>query len=225
MGLEMTMSLFMSEQCLLFTASLVLMLILTVIEGASLLLGGNNLSGFLGFDASTDADAGIPLDGVESGEMLLGWLHVGRIPFLMLLILFLYAFGITGLVIQALARQLAGVFLPAGLAGCGAFVVAIPTVRWSGFLLLKVLPQDESQAVSLDSLIGRAGIVVLGAARVGAAAQARVRDEFGRFHYIMVEPDDEKMTFGVNTEILLVKRVGGMKFQAIKNPHAGLIGV
>ncbi|MDR1368369.1 MAG: YqiJ family protein, partial [Candidatus Accumulibacter sp.] len=134
-------------------------------------------------------------------------------------------FGIAGFVIQALARYLSGNLFPALIAGCGSFLAAIPVLRWGGFLLLKILPRDESQAVSLDSLVGRAGIVVLGTARVGTAAQARVRDEYGRFHYIMVEPDDEKMSFEVNAEILLIKRVGGMKFQAIKNPHAGLIGV
>jgi hypothetical protein len=225
----MAMSLFLSEQCLPFTASLVLMFVLTLIEGAALLFGGSDLLGFFGVDASPDVDASFDadasLEGAACGGSLLAWLHVGRVPFLMLLILFLSAFGITGFVVQALARQLVGDFLPAGLAACGAFLAAIPSVRWGGFLLLKVLPQDESQAVSLDSLVGRAGIVVLGTARVGAAAQARVRDEYGRFHYIMVEPDDEKTTFGVNVEILLVRRVGGMKFQAIKNPHAGLIDV
>ncbi|MDR1277065.1 MAG: YqiJ family protein [Candidatus Accumulibacter sp.] len=226
------MSLFLSEQCLPFTASLIVMLVLTVIEGAALGFGGSDLSGFFSIDASPDADVSIDveadtaLDGTQQGaSVLLAWFHVGRVPFLMLLILFLFAFGASGFVIQAFARRVSGDFLPAGLAACGAFLAAIPALRVCGSVLLKILPQDESQAVSLDSLVGRAGIVVLGTARVGVAAQARVRDEYGRFHYILVEPDDEKCSFGANTEILLVKRVGGMKFQAIKNPHAGLIGV
>ncbi|MDR1164067.1 MAG: YqiJ family protein [Candidatus Accumulibacter sp.] len=224
------MSLFLSEQCLPFTASLIVMLVLTVIEGAALGFGGSDLSGFFSFDGSPDADVSIDadaaLDGTQQGaSVLLAWFHVGRVPFLMLLILFLFAFGASGFVIQAFARRVSGDFLPSGLAACGAFLAAIPTLRAGGFVLLKILPQDESQAVSLDSLVGRAGIIVLGTARVGVAAQARVRDEYGRFHYILVEPDDEKCSFGANTEILLVKRVGGMKFQAIKNPHAGLIDV
>ncbi len=215
------MSLFLAEQSLPFTVALIVMVALAVLEGASLLIGGSGLSELLDsafdFDADADIDAGIHGHGG-----LLGWLHLGRVPLLMLLILFLTAFGIAGLLIQMLARGVVGGFLPAWLASVGAFLAAVPAVRIGGFVLEKILPRDESSAISLDALIGRAGVIVIGTARIGVAAQARVRDEHGRSHYVMVEPDQEDSTFEAGTEILLIKRLGA-KYQAIRNPHAGLM--
>ncbi|MDR2507858.1 MAG: YqiJ family protein [Candidatus Accumulibacter sp.] len=224
----MTLPLFLSEHCLVFTAALTVMLMLTVFEGVSLLFGGGNFFSVLGEAGETDALSDISAEGDVDGDagaggVLLAWLHVGRVPVLMLLIIFLSAFGISGLVIQALVRNFFHAFLPAWAAGSAAFFIAIPMVRWCGFALIRILPGDESQAVSLDSLIGRAGVVVTGTARIGAAAQARVRDGYGRFHYVLVEPDDENTCFEASTEVLIVKRTGGLRFQAIKNPHAGLM--
>ncbi|MCL2625491.1 MAG: YqiJ family protein [Cystobacterineae bacterium] len=213
------MSLFLAEQSLPFTVALIVMLVLAVLEGASLLIGTSGLSEMIdsAFDFDIDADADIHGHGG-----LLGWLHFGRVPVLMLLILFLTSFGIAGLLIQMLAASIVSHFLPAWLASIGAFFAAVPAVRTGGFVLEKILPKDESSAVSLDALIGRAGIVVTGTARVGKAAQARVRDEHGRSHYVMVEPDNEDSVFERGTEILLIKRLGA-KYQAIRNPHAGLM--
>ncbi|MCL2178073.1 MAG: YqiJ family protein [Proteobacteria bacterium] len=213
------MSLFLAQQSLPFTIALIVMLVLTVLEGASLLVGGSGLSEMLDnvIDFDMDADAGIHGHGG-----LLGWLHFGRVPVLMLLILFLTSFGIAGLLIQMLANSIVGNFLPSWLASIGAFFASVPAVRAGGFMLEKILPKDESSAISLDALVGRAGIIVIGTARMGAAAQARVRDEHGRSHYVMVEPDNENSVFETGTEILLVKRLGA-KYQAIRNPHAGLM--
>ncbi|MCL2829156.1 MAG: YqiJ family protein [Betaproteobacteria bacterium] len=219
------MSLFLAEQSWPFAVALIVMAGLAVLEGASLLVGGSGLSGLVdhAFSLDADADTDLHLDtGIHGPGGLLGWLHLGRVPLLMLLILFLTAFGIGGFLIQMLARSLFGSFLPAGLASIGAFLAAIPAVRVGGFVLAKVLPKDETSSVSLDALIGRIGVIVIGRARTGVAAQARVRDEHGRSHYVMVEPDQEDSVFEAGTEILLVKRLGA-KFQAIRNPHTGLM--
>jgi len=215
------MSLFLAEQSLPFTVALVIMAALAVLEGAALLIGGSGLSELIGHGFDLDADADIDA-GIHGHGGLLDWLHVGRVPILILFILFLTAFGISGLLIQAFSRSITGGFLSVWLASAGAFAMAVPAVRVGGFALDKILPKDETSAVSLDSLIGRAGVIVVGTARVGFAAQARVRDEYGRSHYVMVEPDQDGNTFETGTEVLLVKRLGA-KFQAIQNPHPGLM--
>jgi len=216
------MSLFLAEQSLPFTIALLVMVGLAVLEGASLLIGSSGLSELLDHAFNLDADADLDT-GVHGGPGgLLGWLHLGRVPLLILLILFLTAFGISGMVIQILARSFFGGFLTVWLASAAAFCASIPAVRVGGFVLEKILPKDESSAVSLDALIGRAGVIVIGTARVGAAAQARVRDQHGRSHYVMVEPDQTDASFETGTDILLIKRLGA-KFQAIRNPHAGLM--
>jgi hypothetical protein len=216
------MSLFLSAECLLFSTALLVMVALSVIEGAAILVSGAGLSEFLGHAFHIDTDADLDA-GIHGYWVLLAWLHVGRVPFLMLLVLFLSAFGISGLLVQAFARGAMGGFLSPWIAALPAFFVTIPVVRVCGFVLLKILPKDESSAISLDALIGRVGVIVIGTARLGMPAQARVRDGHGRSHYVMVEPDDEKTSFETGTEVLLVKRTGGMKFMAIKNPHMGLI--
>ena len=213
------MSLFLAEHSLPFTVALLLMLALAVLEGLSLLLGSSGLSS--AFEIDVDADADIHV-GSGHGASLLSWLHIGRVPVLMLLILFLTAFGLAGICIQMLARSLLGSFISVWLASAGAFFLSIPAVRFGGFVLEKILPKDESSAVSLNSLVGRAGVIIIGTARVGVAAQARVRDEHGLSHYVMVEPDKEEELFEVGTEILLIKRLGA-KYQAIRNPHADLV--
>ena len=215
------MSLFLAEQSWPFAVALIVMVALAVLEGASLLIGGSGLSGLVDHAFDLDADANLDA-GIHGPGGLLGWLHLGRVPLLMLLILFLTAFGIAGLLIQILARGVFGGFLPAGLASVGAFLAAVPAVRVGGFVLEKVLPKDESSSVSLDALIGRIGVIVIGRARAGVAAEARVRDEHGRSHYVMVEPDQEDSVFEAGTEILLVKRLGA-KYRAIRNPHTGLM--
>ena len=84
------MLLFLSEHCLVFTAALAVMLMLTVLEGVSLLFGGSNLFSILGDAGETDALSDISAEGdAEGGGLLLAWLHVGRVPVLMLLIIFL----------------------------------------------------------------------------------------------------------------------------------------
>jgi len=215
------MSLFLAEQSLPFTVALIIMLALAVLEGLSLLFGSSGLSATLDSAFDLDVDADVDLHAGHHGG-LLSWLHIGRVPVLMLLILFLTAFGLSGIFIQMLSRSILGDFISVWFASIGAFLVTIPTVRMGGFVLEKVLPKDESSAVSLNSLVGRVGVITIGTAQVGVAAQARVRDEHGLSHYVMVEPDQEGTVFEAGTEILLIKRLGA-KYQAIRNPHEDLV--
>lgn len=194
-----------------FSAALLLMCALACLEGLAMLTGGG-LSHWL------DGDS-IGLDG--AGAPFLGWLHVGRVPLLMLLVLFLAAFGAMGLLLQWLLRETFGFLLPSLLASLVALLAALPCVRLGGAVLYRILPRDESSAVSLDALVGRVGVLVGGSARSAQAAEARVRDEHGRTHYVMVLPEAEE-TLDKGTEVLLLRREGA-RYRVMRNPHAGLI--
>jgi len=211
------MSVFLAAQSLPFSVALIVMLALAVIEGLSLLIGGSGFSATL--DSALDIDADFDTDIGAAKGGLLSWLHVGRVPVLILLILFLTVFGLAGILLQTIAYNLFGGFLSVWIASPAAFLVTIPAMRFGGLVLEKILPKDESSAVSLNALVGRAGVIVIGTARVGLAAQARVRDQHGRSHHVMVEPDQEEEVFEAGTEVLLIKRLGA-KYQAIRNPHA-----
>ncbi len=195
-----------------FGAALAVMVGLSIIEGAGLLLA---------YSPSQLVDGLLP-DMPDGADGLLGWLHIGKVPVLVLLILFLSGFAIGGYVVQASAQSVAGLLLPAWLASLPAFLAGVSTVKGIGSVLAKVMPQDESSAVSEQSLIGRPGVVIQGIARDGMAAQAKVRDSHGRAHYVMVEPDLSEETFAEGSDILLVKKIGA-RFKCIRNPHPALL--
>lgn len=207
------MELLLDPATWLFTAAIGLVLGLAAIETLGLLLGHGGLSDW--------AEHWLP--DLHDADGLVGWLHIGKVPFTILLIIFLTAFSLAGFVAQILAKQLLGQFMPLPLAAAGAGVLALPAVRVLGGTLGRIIPKDETFAVSLDDLVGRIATVVTGTARHGLPAQARVRDALGRSHYVMVEPDEADSEFPAGSEVLLVRRAGGSRFQAIANPRPELL--
>jgi len=210
------MNLFIAPETLPFGVALGVLVGLTVIEGTGAFLTGSPSSWLEDLLPHTDADADGNIDGP------LGWLHVGKVPLLVLVILFLLGFALCGYIVQMFARGLWGGFAPAWLASIPAFLMGLTTVRGLGALIAHIVPKDETSAVSEQTLIGRAGVVTTGTARVGMAAQVRVRDALGRAHYVMVQPDIDGEEFGEGTAVLLVRKDGAV-FRGIRNPHPGLL--
>lgn len=160
-------------------------------------------------------------DAPEGMDGLLGWLHVGRVPLLVLLILFLAGFAVAGYAVQTASYQMVSTLLPAWLAAIPAGLAGLSCVSAGGAVLKKLFPGDQTSAVSEQSLLGRAGVVVRGIARQGLAAEAKVSDVHGHTHYVMVEPDIAGDTLDEGSPILLVRKVGA-RFHAIVNPHPTL---
>lgn len=217
-----------------FTVALVLMFGIAVLEG---------LLTFLGFGLSSTLDALIPdfdagyetnigselepgiapeLDSPSALSRLLGWLRVGKVPALMLLVTFLTGFGLSGLALQSFVRGVTGALLPGLIMSIPAFLIALPVVRIFGGLLNKVMPQDETDAVTEESLVGRIATITLGTAKTGSPAEAKVRDLHGTTHYVMVEPDIANIEFSSGSSVLLVKKEGAV-FKAIDNPNPALV--
>lgn len=195
-----------------FGSALLLMLALFVIEGAGLLFSVSP-SGWLD---------GLMPDLPDSVEGPLGWLHLGKVPFLILLGIFLAGFSMSGYTIQAFSHTLLGRLLPVWLAAAPAALAGMAMVNGLGGLLARVMPSDETSAVSELSLVGRAGVVVQGIARQGVAAQLKLRDMHGRTHYVLVEPDLPDDSFEEGAAVLLVKK-NGARYMGIRNPHPELI--
>jgi len=206
------MILFTAPETWPFGSSLALMVCLSVIEGAGLMLAAS---------PSSLLDNLLP-EIPDGAEGALGWLHVGKVPVLVLLILFLGGFTVAGYVLQGASQTLAGTLLPAWLAAIPALLAGVSTVSGVGGLLAKIIPQDETRAISEQSLIGRSGVVIQGIARDGMAAQAKVRDAHGHMHYVMVEPDLSEQTFPEGISVLLVRKVGA-RYKCIRNPHPELL--
>lgn len=201
-----------------FVVALVLMFVVAVLETLSL-LSGLGLAHLVdswfpnaaigdGLDAAHAPALDASAEGISGFTKVVAWIRVGRVPLLMLLVVFLCAFGVFGLGAQILAHQLTGAFLPPLIAAPLIAALSIPVTRVAGRGISALLPRDESSAITEASFIGRAATVVVGVARPGTAAQARVRDEHGHHHYVMVEPDEGCEDFPVGSEVLLVKRQG-----------------
>lgn len=168
-----------------------------------LLIGAVQLIGLGGADLDTDAD----LD-------LLSWLGVGRLPLLMVLVVFLAIFGVAGLILQQAMLDWAGAPLDAWIAGPAVAVAALPATALAARGLARILPQDHTTAVPLEALIGRSAQVITGRATLGSPARARAEDHHGQVHYVMVEPDRGGQTFEEGEQLLLVRREGEL-FRAI----------
>lgn len=179
-----------------FAVALLVMLLIGLVEA----LG-------LGLSA---AHVDLHLDAHGDGPDLLAWLGVGRVPILMLLVIFLAFFGLAGLLVQEAAAAAAGGPLSPALASAVAVLASLPLTGVGARGLARIMPRDETTAVSLDSLVGKRGTVTVGTARRGSPAQVRVRDSFGQSHYVMVEPHDEAHPLGQGTTVLLARREGNI---------------
>jgi hypothetical protein len=195
------MQLLLAPQNWPFSVALGLVAALGALQIALALLGGA-----LAVGADIDADVGVDTDGPF--DAALDWLHVGKLPFTILLMLFGLCFGAGGIALQSLMRAQSGAFLSPGLAALFAFLLSLPLLRLSGMILRPLLPREESEAVSSDSFVGLQAQITLGTARRGQPAEAKVRDKWGKTHYISVEPQDENSSFAAGSLVLLLTKQG-----------------
>ncbi len=222
-----------ASQNLPFAVALAVMLGIAVLEGVLTLIGfglSNALDSLLPDhdfdldlhpDVDVHHDAHVEMQSPSALSHFLSWLRVGKVPVLMLFVVFLTAFGLIGLSLQGFVHNLSGSLLPASIASIPAVVLALPVVRVMGSLIAKIMPQDETEAVSRNSLIGRVATITLGTARPDSPAEARVLDLHGTSHYVMVEPDTED-EFNRGDQVVLV-RITGSVFRAIRNPSPSLV--
>jgi hypothetical protein len=199
-----------------FVTAIGLMIVIGLLEGLTLLFGmsvtehaGSLLVTHFGLDHS-GADAGVGIVG-----QFLSWLHVGRVPLLVLLILFLLSFSVVGLLVQSLLHALAGFMLPPALASVISALGSLPLVRQAGGLVARFVPQTESSAVSEIDFIGLPAQIVTGEASVGTPAEARLVDRFGQPHYVRVEPDKAGQSFVRGTTVAIVSHVSGSLYRAV----------
>ncbi len=229
----------LAEQTAPFAVAIGLMLLIALVEGVGALFG-IAVSGLVDsvlpdldvpdVDVDADIDLHAPdLDapGVAAGAgpglltQLLTWICFGRVPALVLLIAFLTAFGISGLVLQSVVHGVVGAYLPAWIAVLPAIAVGVPSTRYIGLGLSRIIPKEETEAVSRDSFVGKVAVIIRGEARRGLPAEAKFQDQHGQTHYVLVEPDHDDDVLPTGAEVLLVSQMGSA-FRAIENTNAAL---
>ena len=198
-----TMELLSAPQNLPFAIAWGLVAALALLQVVALLLGGPIGIGDGDFDADVDGDLDFGGAGLAGA---LDWLGVGKLPLSILLTLWAASFGLSGLAIQELALSATGARLPMLLPSLLALGLSFPLLKISGMILRPILPHDETEAVSTTSLLGSEGEIVVGVARRGRPAQARVRDKWGNAHYVSVEPESDVDEFPAGARVLLLKQ-------------------
>lgn len=177
-------------------------------------LGDFDFGGDLDLDldaADFDAEA-VEVPDAGLGGALLTLLGLGRVPLMVWLVVFLLLFTLIGLGVQAFAADLTGSPLYAWLAALIAGGASLPATSAVMRPLGRLLPQDETSAVGLGSLVGRRGTVTTGKAARGSPARTRVRDRHGHAHHVMLEPHEDASEIHEGDEVLLVRREGNVFF-------------
>ncbi|KLE32619.1 OB-fold-containig protein [Aurantiacibacter gangjinensis] len=158
-----------------------------------------------------DVDAGLEVGDATStgiGGALLTLLGLGKVPLMVWLMVFLLLFTVIGMSIQALTGDLIGGPLYPWLAALFAGGASLPATAIATRPLARLMPQDETTAVGLDSLVGRRGKVSTGKALRGSPARTTVRDRHGHAHHVMLEPHEDASEIHEGDEVLLVRREG-----------------
>lgn len=137
----------------------------------------------------------IDIDGVNASHgffvTLSSWVYLGRMPFLIWLIIFFGGWGVTGLVLQNIVTDYFGNPFIALIAVPVSFAINLFLVRYVCMAIKPILPRDETYAIETKELIGLEAEIVIGTAKLNFPAQAKVKDKYGTMHYIMVIPQSD----------------------------------
>ncbi|MCP3735735.1 YqiJ family protein [Sphingomonas sp. RP10(2022)] len=189
---------FLTPAYLPFAIAFVVMLGIGLIEGVGLGLGHFDLDA----DVAADGHAGV-----------LDWLGLGgELPILIWLTSLLGCFTVAGIALQQGASALWGAPLAWPLASGGALLAGglLNTVVANG--LARIMPGFETSVISTEDLLRRRGTVLEGVARRGSPARAKIVDQFGQAHFVMVEPHNDTAVIPAGETVLLVRRHGTLFF-------------
>lgn len=204
-----------------FAIALSLFLLIGLVQAASMVMGLEAFSFLedLAPGAGHGGDAHALAADLSPGvlDSVLSMLRIGRVPMIFTFVLFLFLFSFFGYNGQLVLHELGLPRLHAALATPLAFAITLPFLRWGNGFLAKVLPRDESSAISSDALIGRVAIVLLGTVTSERHAEAKVLGPDGKTHYVQVVADGEGATFGKGDHALIVGKRGEGLFTVIEN--------
>lgn len=199
-----------------FVVALTVMILIVLLEVVSVSIGAG-ISEILDLCLPEfDVDIDLPDASPSTISQILNWFRVGEVPILMLFIVALTVFGLTGLTLQFSAHAITGSLLPSLTAIIPACFITLPFVRVISGLLNTYMPKDETWAVSENTLIGNAAVIIAGTAKAGKPVQAKVRDEHQQTHYVMVEPDNAEESFTAGDSVVLISRAGAV-FKAVED--------
>ncbi|MGR4843410.1 OB-fold-containig protein [Rhizobium sp. LARHSG275] len=200
------MELLFSPECAPFAIAATILVGLTAIEMLAMVMGFS-MTEFLGKPE---------VHGHDGILAYLSWLNLGGVPLLILMMLTLGLFAMTGFALQAVANAFWAP-LPSLIAVIPAALATIPMVRASSRTVARVVPHDETYAVDLDALLGRTAEVSIGPLDQGLPGRVRVKDQHGNWHVLRARAAKGEGPLAIGASVLLVDHKANV-FIAIPAP-------
>ena len=192
-----------------FAISAAIMVTLGGIELLTMIVGFS-ISELIGKDFALETESHSAIGG------LFLWINAGRLPLLILMILALGVFAITGFLLQAIAHSV-GTAVPVALAALAAFAISLPAIRVTSRGIARIIPRDETYVVDEADFVGHVGEVSIGPLDQGLPGKVRLKDVFGNWHSVAARASPESTPLPVGASVLLVDR-DARSFIAISAP-------
>lgn len=189
--------LFRGENIAFLVAGIAVLSILAF-EILAMLIGGSlNLIGGHG-----DIDVGKP----DVGGFL-DWLNPGHVPVIVLLTAFMGSLSVCGYTMQWLVASMDMPLLHWMMATPIATVFALPIVRGTSAVFNRIVPQETTNAITVEDLFGFYGKMTLGVATNTVEGQAKFKDDHGVTHYLSVVTDGADVRADVGDDVVLLNRL------------------
>jgi hypothetical protein len=192
-----------------FAISAAIMLTLGGIELLTMIVGFS-ISELIGKDFALETESHSAIGG------LFLWINAGRLPLLILMILALGVFAISGFLLQAIAHSV-GTAVPVTLAALAAIAISLPAIRVTSRGIARIIPRDETYVVDEADFVGHVGEVSIGPLDQGLPGKVRLKDVFGNWHSVAARASPESTPLPVGASVLLVDR-DARSFIAISAP-------
>jgi hypothetical protein len=180
-------------------------------------LGGIELlTTLVGFSISQLVGVAVEADSHDALGGLFLWINAGRLPLLILLILALGVFSIEGFLLQGIGHMV-GIAVPVTIAAVAAAAGSIPVIRTTSRSLSRIIPRDETYAVSDADFVGKVAVVSIGPLDQGLPGRVRLKDVFGNWHTVPARASSDSQALAVGASVLLVDR-DAKSFIAISAP-------
>jgi hypothetical protein len=189
-----------------FAVALGLTLAILVLELAGLIFGAQPSA--MVDNALPDFDADVPEMELGPLSSMLTWLSFGKLPALVVIILLTASFGAIGFVGQDVLRRTIGFALDPWIASVPAAIGSLFVTRHAGMALARIMPKEETEAVSTKAFVGRVATVFRGVASSGHPAEAKLTDIHGKTHYVLIEPDEGEVSMPEGSEVVIIRQEG-----------------
>ncbi|KPZ68652.1 MULTISPECIES: YqiJ family protein [Shewanella] len=189
-----------------FAIAMTMVLMLALLEGVGLVIGfsiSNLIDHLSPVELDVDADLNVANTGLTP---LVGWLCLNKLPLLIWLVLLLTCFALIGYSLNFISYQYASNLLSPMISAPIVFVLSLLSTSIIGRPLAKILPKNESHAVSNTSFSGLLAKITVGTARVNSPAEAVLVDQHAQKHYVMVAPEFAEESFNQHDQVVLLNK-------------------